>query len=59
MEEELAVLREAMEQMKREITLVAAESLALQYILTMMASKLGQRVPAHAADHPSSLRQRG
>jgi hypothetical protein len=45
MEEELAVLREAMEQMKREITLVAAESLALQYILTMMASNLANAYP--------------
>lgn len=46
MEEEVAALRKGMEQMKGEIALLAAETLALQYILTMVASNLISAFPA-------------
>jgi hypothetical protein len=45
MEQEIAALRKGMEQMKGEIEMAAAESLALQYIVTMMASNLGNAYP--------------
>ena len=46
MEEEIAALRKAMEEMKGELKLAAAESLALQFIVTMMASNFGNAYPA-------------
>jgi len=45
MEEEIAALRKAVEQMRVEVEELAAESLAIQYIFVMMASNIRKRFP--------------